>query len=160
MSIKENKALARRWVDVINRRDGETLRSILSDDFTYFGMGRTPKEMAVRWSKAQMLNSVMHLGVNFMKKPVVMTVVSEMAQGNWVTLELEGESETKDGRIYANAYCFLYEIEHERIKSIRDYCCTETAFRQRGSPPSSVAGYRDDVGDSAKGPGSTPENSQ
>ena len=135
MSLATNKALARRWVDAINRRDGEALSSILSDDFVYCGMGRTPKEMAVRWTKEQLLNSVMRLGVDHMKKPVVMTVISEMGEGNWVTLEMEGQSETKDGRIYANAYCFLYEIEADKIKSIRDYCCTETALRQRGTPP-------------------------
>jgi len=104
VSLATNKALARRWVDAINRRDGEALSSILSDDFVYNGMGRTPKEMAVRWTKEQLLNSVMRLGVDHMKKPVVMTVVSEMGEGNWVTLEIEGQSETKDGRIYANAY--------------------------------------------------------
>jgi ketosteroid isomerase-like protein len=143
MSLATNKALARRWVDAINSRDGEALRSILSDDFLYSGMGRTPKEMAVRWSKDQMLNSVMHLGVDHMKKPVVMTVVSAMGEGNWVTLEMEGQSETKDGRIYANAYCFLYEIEGDKIKAIRDYCCTETALRQRGTPPSVKAAKGD-----------------
>jgi ketosteroid isomerase-like protein len=78
---------------------------------------------------------VMHLGVELMKKPVVMTVVSEMGEGNWVTLEMEGHSETKDGRIYANAYCFWYEIEGDKIKAVRDYCCTETAIRQRGAVP-------------------------
>jgi ketosteroid isomerase-like protein len=135
MSLAENKALARRWVDAINNRDAATLRAILSDDFLYSGMGRTPKEMAVRWGKDQMLNSVLHLGVNHMKKPVVMKVVSEMGEGSWVTLEMEGQSETKDGRIYANAYCFLYEIENGKIKAVRDYCCTETALSQRGTPP-------------------------
>jgi ketosteroid isomerase-like protein len=147
MSLTSNKLLARRWVDAINRRDGDALRAILSDDFLYSGMGRTPKALAVRWNREQMLDSVMHLGVDLMKKPVVMTVVSEMGEGNWVTLEMEGHSETKDGRIYANAYCFLYEIEGEKIKAIRDYCCTETAIRQRGSapPPATAAGGDDQV---------------
>jgi ketosteroid isomerase-like protein len=135
MSAQANKALACQWVDAVNRRDAQVLKVILSTDFLYMGMGLTPKEMSVRWDKDRMLEIVMHLGVDRMKKPVVMRVVSEMCDGDWVCLEMEGDSETLDGRLYANAYCFLFEIDGATIKTIRDYCCTETALRQRGVLP-------------------------
>ena len=47
-----------------------------------------------------------------------MTVVRALAEGNRVTLETDGYGEMKDGFVYENAYCFLYEIEGAKIKAI------------------------------------------
>jgi ketosteroid isomerase-like protein len=134
MSIEANVALARQWVDAVNRRDVAALGAILADDYEYSGMGHTPKELRVRWNKKTMLDIMGRVAVVNMKRPVIMTVTSAMGEGDWVTLEMVGDSETKDGRIYANAYCFLYEINGDKIKAVHDYCCTETAVRQRGQP--------------------------
>jgi ketosteroid isomerase-like protein len=56
-----------------------------------------------------------------------MTVIRELAEGNRVTFEIEGYGKMKDGFVYANAYCLLYEIDGGKIKAVRDYCCTHTA---------------------------------
>lgn len=134
MSIEANAGLARQWVDAVNRRDIAALGAILAEDYEYRGMGHTPQQLRVRWSKQTMLDIMGRVAVVNMKRPVIMTVTSEMGEGDWVTLEMVGDSETKDGRIYANAYCFLYEIANGKIKAVHDYCCTETAVRQRGEP--------------------------
>jgi len=126
LGLDTNKALAHRWVDAINRRDETALRAVLSDDFLYSGMGRTPKEIAVRWHKDEFVAIVL-LARTRMKKPVVMTVIRELAEGNRVAFETEGYGEMRDGFVYANAYCLLYEIDGDKIKAVRDYCCTHTA---------------------------------
>jgi ketosteroid isomerase-like protein len=123
---ESNKALARRWVEAVNQRDEAALRAILSDDYLYSGMGRMPEELAVRWNKDQFLTTVLSARARA-RKPVVMTVVRALAEGNRVTLETDGYGEMKDGFVYANAYCLLYEIEGDKIKAVRDYCCTHTA---------------------------------
>jgi uncharacterized protein len=123
---ESNKALARRWVEAVNQRDEAALRAILSDDYLYSGMGRMPEELAVRWNKDQFLATVLSARARA-RKPVVMTVVRALAEGNRVTLETDGYGEMKDGFVYANAYCLLYEIEGDKIKGVRDYCCTHTA---------------------------------
>jgi ketosteroid isomerase-like protein len=120
------KALARRWVEAVNKRDAATLRAMLSSDFLYSGMGRMPKEIAVRWNTDQFIDAV-NAGKTRMKKPVVMTVTRALAQGNRVTLEAEGGGEMQDGFQYVNSWCLLYEIDGDKIKSIRDYCCTRSA---------------------------------
>jgi ketosteroid isomerase-like protein len=106
--LDTNKALAHRWVDAINRRD------------------ETPKEIAVRWHKDEFVAIVL-LARTRMKKPVVMTVIRELAEGNRVVFETEGYGEMRDGFVYANAYCLLYQIDGDKIKAVRDYCCTHTA---------------------------------
>jgi ketosteroid isomerase-like protein len=125
-NTESNKALARRWVEAVNQRDEAALRAILSDDFLYSGMGRTRKELSVRWDKDQFVTTVLSARTRA-RKPVVMTVVRALAEGNRVTLETDGYGEMKDGFVYANAYCLLYEIEGGKIRAVRDYCCTRTA---------------------------------
>jgi ketosteroid isomerase-like protein len=120
-----NKALARSWVDALNKRDEKALRAMLAGDFLYSGMGRMPKEIAVRWNADEFIDAV-NAGKTRMKKPVVMTVTRALAQGSRVTLEAEGGGEMKDGFDYVNSWCLLYEIEGDKIKSIRDYCCTRS----------------------------------
>jgi ketosteroid isomerase-like protein len=126
LGLERNKALAHRWVHAINQRDETTLRAVLSDDFLYSGMGRTPAEIAVRWNKDEFVATVL-LARTRMKKPVVMTVIRELAEGNRVVFETQGYGEMRDGFVYANAYCLLYEIDGDKIKAVRDYCCTHTA---------------------------------
>jgi ketosteroid isomerase-like protein len=126
LGLERNKALAHRWVHAINQRDETTLRAVLSDDFLYSGMGRTPAEIAVRWNKDEFVATVL-LARTRMKKPVVMTVIRELAEGNRVVFETQGYVEMRDGFVYANAYCLLYEIDGDKIKAVRDYCCTHTA---------------------------------
>jgi ketosteroid isomerase-like protein len=124
--LDANKALARRWVDAVNRRDETAVRAVLTDNFLYSGMGRAPEEIAVRWNKDEFVATVLRARSR-MKKPVVMTVIRDLAEGNRVTVETEGSGEMSDGFAYANAYCLLFEIDAGKIKSVRDYCCTHTA---------------------------------
>ncbi len=130
-----SKQVARKWLDAMNRRDKAAFAALLSDDFQYSGMGRTPKEMAVRWNKDTMIDMAMNIAVKTMKVPVTMKILSEMSEGNRVAMETEGYSETLEGKIYANAYCFLLEIKGDQVKAVHDYCCTHTAMVVRNNSP-------------------------
>src|SRR6202050_5598964 len=104
LGLDTNKALAHRWIDAINRRDETALRAVLSDDFLYSGKGRTPAEIAVRWNKDEFVATVLTARTR-MKKPVVMTVIRELAEGNRVAFETEGYGAVGYGVVYGRAYC-------------------------------------------------------
>jgi ketosteroid isomerase-like protein len=117
--------LARRWIDALNQRDLEVLRTLLTDDFRYSAMVRTPKELAIRWDRDTFLQFAAQGGG--MRKPVQMTIVGETTTGDQVVIETEGYGERDDGYVYANIYCFLFWIRDGKISAIHDYCCTHTA---------------------------------
>jgi ketosteroid isomerase-like protein len=126
----DSLALARRWIDSINRHDETNLRAILGANFLYSAMVRNPPEMAMRWDTEQFLGIVQstagYAGSGW-RKPVIHTIVSELAAGNRAVVETEGYSERDDGYVYANVYCFNFWTEGGKIKAIHDYCCTHTA---------------------------------
>lgn len=117
---------ARAWVDFVNKRDADALETLLAEDFTYSGMARTPPELGVRWGKEQFLAAVRR-GGGSMRKPVIMSVVSEMEAGDRAVLETEGYGERPDGGVYANVYGLMFWTRGDQVTAVHDYCCTSTA---------------------------------
>jgi ketosteroid isomerase-like protein len=118
---------ARGWVAGVNGRDADALERLLAPDFTYAGMARTPPELGVRWDRATFLGMV-RKGGGSMKKPVIMTIVSEMEAGDRAVLETEGYGERPDGGVYANVYGLMFWTRDGQVTAVHDYCCTATAF--------------------------------
>lgn len=118
--------LARAWIGAINTRDADAFAAILSEDYTYSGMARTPPGLGVRWDREAFLDAVRR-GGGGMRRPVVMTIVGALAAGNRAVIEAAGYGERQDGGVYANDYCLVFEARDGKVASVRDYCCTATA---------------------------------
>jgi ketosteroid isomerase-like protein len=132
-------ALARRWIDLLSRRDIAGLDQILADDHVYNAMWRNPPEYATHYTKQRFFKEIEDWKQH-MAAPVTMSIVSEFAHGNRVVLEAQSHGVADDGYVYANSYCFLYWVENGKIKSIHDYCCTNTARLFEDHLRSSFAG--------------------
>ena len=120
-------AAARGWVDAVNNRNVAALEQVLAPDFPYAGMARTPPELGVRWDRAAFLGAV-GKGGGTMRKPVIMTIVSEMEAGDRAVLETEGYGERPDGGVYANVYGLMFWTRDGQVTAVHDYCCTGTAL--------------------------------
>ena len=101
--------------------------TLLASDFTYTGMARTPPELGVHWDRETFVGVVGKGGAS-MRKPVLMTIVSEMEAGDRAVLEAEGYGERPDGGVYANVYCLMFWTRDGQVTAVHDYCCTATAF--------------------------------
>lgn len=119
--------LARAWVDALNRRSAKALSAILAEDFTYWGMARTPPDLGVRWGRDAFITAVQR-GGGGMRKPVLMTIVRDWEAGDRAVVEAEGHGERRDGGVYANDYCLIFEVRDGQVTAVRDYCCTATAL--------------------------------
>jgi len=49
------------------------------------------------------------------------TVLDAIAEGAKVAVEAESHGYTRDGRLYANVYHLLVELENGRIRRVREY---------------------------------------
>jgi ketosteroid isomerase-like protein len=125
LQTAETLQLARRWVELLNRRDIAGLDEILSEDHLYSAMWRNPPEYALRYSKQRFFKEIVDWG-RHMKMTVTMSIVTEFAHRDRAVLETESRGVLEDGYVYANSYCFLYWVEAGRIKAVHDYCCTNT----------------------------------
>ena len=119
--------LARQWLAALNARNAGALEKLLAPDFTYTGMARTPPELGVHWDRDTFIKTVGRSGTS-MRKPVVMTIVSELGAGDRAVLETEGYGERPDGAVYANIYCLMFWTRDGQVTAVHDYCCTATAF--------------------------------
>lgn len=50
-----------------------------------------------------------------------------LADGDRVVVEARGDAETRDGKRYANAYCFVFRLEGGKIVEVREYMDTKLA---------------------------------
>ena len=118
--------LALGWLDALNRRDADAMAALVSDDFTYSGMARTPPELGVRWGHDEWL-AAFQRNAGAMRKPVIMTIVRAFASGAQAVIEAQRYGERGDGAVYANDYCMIFDTAAGKVRSVRDYCCTATA---------------------------------
>src|ERR1700722_14182742 len=87
--------LGRRWIAAVNGRDAAALQGLLAPEFTYTGMARTPPELGVHWDRDTFVDMDVKGGAN-MRRPVIMTIVSELDAGDRAVLETEGYGERPD----------------------------------------------------------------
>lgn len=62
-----------------------------------------------------------------------LTPTHMIAENNEVAVEAEGFATMTNGRIYANRYHFLFQVEDDKVLRIKEYMCTlhawETFFK-------------------------------
>lgn len=64
----------------------------------------------------------------YKKAALQITPKAMIAEGDRVAVEAESYAELKDGRIYNNTYHFLFVIENEKVKTVREYMDTAHAY--------------------------------
>jgi len=121
---EQNKALAKRFLDVMGTGDADTLMTLLSDDLEYWVAGSLPiSGTHTKQELNQMLRGVGGLFPDGLK----LNATSAIAEGNRVALEAVGGGPTSTGRVYANRYHFLFEFENGKISKLREYMDTAHA---------------------------------
>jgi len=64
-----------------------------------------------------------------------------VAEGDTVVFEQRMRGTTVEGRAYDNAYCFIFEMEGERLREVREYMDTLAGQRMifGDTPPRQIA---------------------
>jgi len=113
MSIEENKAAARRFMNATVR--GEVRDDMLADDFVFWNAitGELPRETILSMPNA------LKEGI---KGELKITETGITAEGNKVAIEAVSEAELKSGERYGNVYHFLFEFAPDgRIKRMAEH---------------------------------------
>jgi uncharacterized protein len=57
-----------------------------------------------------------------------------VAEGDIVVVEARGENRTRDGRLYENTYCYVFEFRDGQVAALTEYADTELFRTALGEP--------------------------
>jgi ketosteroid isomerase-like protein len=127
MSIEKNKRTIEKYFEAVNRGGKDAILEFLTDDFVFKGMGRHPDWMRYQWGREAFADAPRDMSTK-MKKPIVMNLRGMIAEDDRVAVQADSYAEMNNGKLYDNAYHFVFTFENDKIRSVLEYCCTYTVF--------------------------------
>lgn len=116
MQAERNVELVRQFCDHVSKGDFKKLGEAFTDDAIWWSrLGEHTKDQWV--ASLEMLSSAA-------ETPPAMKILTLTAQDNRVAAEVDGRMQMKDGRVYDNAYHYLFVFEGDKIKLVRDHMDT------------------------------------
>ncbi len=113
-----NKAAAISFLQAIGSGDIDTLKALMTEGFKATAMGSSCLAGIRSYDDviagAAMFSQITKAGLRF-------EVVSAIAEGSRVALEVKGFSDLVNGQAYNNQYVFLFAFEGECIASMTEY---------------------------------------
>lgn len=129
MSMEDNVALARQFYEGFTNNDLDAVMATLADDARFRVPGKPDELQAGGWYDKAKLRKLFDRMLSRLKNGLKMEVVSVMADGNRVALEVISEGELENGRRYNNEYFVLFKIVDGKIKEVREYNDTLHAYK-------------------------------
>lgn len=126
-STEDNKAVARRFLEIFSEGDVEKTLAALSDDVEWWVSGKLDG-MSGTYDKAgfgALIGGVADVYV----APLRITPISMVAEGDKVAVEADSYAELKDGRVYNPRCHFLLQVAPDgRIAVVHEYLDTKHAY--------------------------------
>ena len=119
-----NKALIEAYFKDYSTGDISRIGSYLHEHLSYWIAGSTPG-ISGTYTKPEMLALLQQVTGVYKQGALHIWPVSMIGEGELLAVEAEATAELHNGRVYHNYYHFLFEIEGDRIKRIREYFDTQ-----------------------------------
>lgn len=127
MSTEENKAIAFKFFERFTASDIEGALDTMTDDATWWIPGKKERSPSAGLYPKDKIGRLFHRMVNALKGGLKMTVVSCIAEGDHVALEVVSAGDLKNGRQYRQEYHMLMKFREGKIVSVREYLDTQHA---------------------------------
>ena len=121
-----NKEIIKTFFDEITNGNIEKAFLLVSDDVNWWIPGALP--FSGNKTKEQYMQIVNAINSGF-PTGFKIAVTSSIAEENIVAAEAESFSVHRNGKTYNNRYHFLFEIENEKIISVKEYMDTLHLFQ-------------------------------
>jgi uncharacterized protein len=127
MSTEENKSVAFKFFERFTASDIEGALDTMTDDATWWIPGKKECSPSAGLYPKDKIGRLFHRMINALKGGLKMTVVSCIAEGDHVALEVVSAGDLKNGRQYRQEYHMLLKFRHGKIMSVREYLDTQHA---------------------------------
>lgn len=122
-----NKAVIEEFLKVYSTGDVHRIGECLHDDVSYWVAG-TIAGISNTYNKTQMLALLNQVTSVYKQGALQITPSSMICEGQRVAVEAESHAELRNGRVYNNFYHFVFELEGDKIKLIKEYLDTQHVY--------------------------------
>lgn len=127
MSPEQNKALACELFARFTASDIAGVLATMTDDATWLILGKPDRMPSAGLYSKERIARLFKAMLDQLQGGLKMTVLSAIAEGDRVALEVESQGDLKNGRCYRQQYHFLIEISDDKICAVREYLDTQHA---------------------------------
>jgi ketosteroid isomerase-like protein len=127
MDTDRNRATAQRFFDLFSASDLDGVLALLTDDATWRIPGKKELTPTAGVYTKERIGRLFHRMLDNLATGLRMTVISAIAEGDRVALEVTSSGDLKNGRRYRQEYHFLMEFRDGRISAVREYLDTQHA---------------------------------
>ena len=127
MSTDRNKNTAQRFFELFSAGDIDGVLALMTDDATWRIPGKKELTPTAGVYTKERIGRLFRRMIENLSTGLRMTVLSSIAEGNRVALEVTSSGDLKNGRLYRQEYHFLMEFRDGRISAVREYLDTQHA---------------------------------
>ena len=127
MSTEANKAIAFLFFKYFTENDINGALNTMTDDATWWIPGKKERSPSAGLYPKDKIGRLFIRMVNALESGLKMTVVSCIAEGDRVALEVVSAGDLKNGRQYRQEYHMLMQFRDGKISSVREYLDTQHA---------------------------------
>jgi ketosteroid isomerase-like protein len=133
MTTASNKQLLEHIFSELAKGNARPLVESMADDFSWTVTGAT--EWSRKYAGKQVVLKELLGNLRDRLAPPIITVAHRfIADGDLVAVEARGANTTKDGRPYANTYCFVFRLAEGKLQEVTEYLDTELVTAAFGDP--------------------------
>lgn len=144
MSTEENKAVAHHLFERFTAGDIDGVLATMADDSTWWIAGKKERSPAAGLHPKDRIGRLFHRMLAALKSGLEMKVVSCIAEGDRVAVEVVSSGDLTNGRAYRQEYHMLLTFRDGRIAAVREYLDTQHANDVWAAPlaPEELAAHR------------------
>jgi uncharacterized protein len=134
MNTEDNKAVAFQFFERFTASDISGALETMTEDATWWIPGKKDRSPAAGLYPKDKIGRLFNRMVGALKNGLEMKVISCIAEGESVALEVVSSGDLKNGREYRQEYHMLLKFRDGKIASIREYLDTQHANDVWSSP--------------------------
>jgi uncharacterized protein len=123
-----NRATALRFFDLFSASDIDGVLALMTDDATWRIPGKKELTPTAGVYTKERIGRLFRRMLENLSSGLRMTVLTSIAEGNRVALEVTSSGDLKNGRLYRQEYHFLMEFRDGKISAVREYLDTQHAY--------------------------------
>ncbi|WP_158513878.1 nuclear transport factor 2 family protein [Ramlibacter tataouinensis] len=137
MNADHNRAVAQRFFELFSASDIDGALALMSEDATWQIPGKKELMPTAGLYTKERIARLFRRMLEALTGGLRMTVLSSVAEGDRVAMEVTSSGDLKNGRLYRQEYHFLLAFRDGQICAVREYLDTQHAHDVWIAPVSS-----------------------
>ena len=127
MDTERNRVIAQRFFELFSASDIDGVLALMTDDATWRIPGKEELTPTAGVYSKERIGRLFRRMLDNLSTGLRMTVLSSIAEGDRVALEVTSSGDLKNGRLYRQGYHFIMEFRDGKICAVREYLDTQHA---------------------------------